>query len=333
MQTPPGFPRSRPRALLLTLILVAALAGCGATAQKSFDAAAIALPAEPGAKPSDVVTLAQAAQQSSDKVVYSASLAVTVQDPGEGSRATTAAAVDAGGFRVSESVQENRVDVVVRVPPKAFQSTIDAIARLGTVKRRDISSADISASFVDLETRLKNAKVSRDRLAKLLADSVQVDNIVKVEGALQERQTLVEQLEGQMRLLKSQVSLSTISATFVTPKHANDLKVDHDVPGFARGLRNGWAAFRNGVAWTFTAIGASLPFLVLIGLLVGLGRVALSVWRVRRRNLAGGMALSETGDDPEHAIGPAVGPAPGTDEHTPPDHTPPDHTPPAGDHA
>ena len=314
METVPGIRRPRPRALLLPLILVAALAGCGTTSGKSFDSVSVALPAESGGtKASDVVTLAQAAQQSSDKVVYSASLDVTVQDPGEGSRATTAAAVDAGGFRVSESVQENRVDVVVRVPPKAFQSTIDAIARLGTVKRRDISSADISASFVDLETRLKNAKVSRDRLAQLLADSVQVDNIVKVEGALQARQTLVEQLEGQMRLLKSQVSLSTIRATFVTPKHANDLKVDHDVPGFARGLRNGWAAFRNGVAWTFTAIGASLPFLALIGLLAGLGRLALSVWRVRRRNLAGGVAISTTEDDPEHAIGPAAA-TPATDD-------------------
>lgn len=298
---------------------VAALAGCGTAAQKSFDVAAIALPAQPGATPSDVVVLAQSAQQNSDRVVYSASLAVTVEDPGEGSRATTAAAVESGGFRVSESVQENRVDVVVRVPPKAFQSTIDAIARLGTVKRRDISSADITASFVDLETRLTNAKVSRDRLAKLLADSVQVDNIVKVEGALQERQTLVEQLEGQMRLLKSRVSLSTITVTFVTPHHANDLKVDHDVPGFARGLRNGWAAFRNGVSWTFTAIGASLPFLVLIGVLVGFGRLALLVWRVRRRNLAGRMVLSETGDDPENAIGPATSTL--------------DHTPHEGDHA
>ena len=59
------------------------------------------------------------------------------------------------------------------------------------------------------------------------------------------------------------------------------------------------------MAWTFTAIGASLPFVVLIGLLLVLGRLALQVWRVRRRNLAGGVALSETGDDPEHAIGPA----------------------------
>ena len=305
-------PRPPVSRFLLALVLLFGAAGCASNASsKPFDLAAAPVPQATVASP--VVELAAAAQQDAAptgrKVVYSADLDVTVEDPVEGSRATTAAAVDAGGFRVSERVLENRVDVVVRVPPKQFQATIDAIARLGMVKRRNITSADLTADFVDLQTRLKNAKVSRDRLSALLADSVQVDNIIKVEAALQERQSLVEQLEGQMKVLGSQVSLSTISATFVTPRHAADLEIDRDVPGFGRGLRNGWAAFRNTFAWGLTALGALVPFVLLLAVLVGLGRLALQVRTIRRRNLAAGIPVTDTGEG-DHQIGSGTPPVP-----------------------
>lgn len=200
--------------------------------------------------------------------IYSAVMGVTVEDPLEGARQTTNAAEKVGGVRFAETIANGRVEITVKVPPGDFQSTVDAVARLGTVRRRTITTDEVTSEFTDLQARVDSARLSRDRIDALLGAATRTADVVELERALEQRQTTLEQLQGQLRVAQARVALSTITVTFVTPPHAAQLSAPrHTPPGFGRGLSNGWRALRDGGSWVLAAVGASLPFLLVLGVL------------------------------------------------------------------
>jgi len=239
--------------------------------------------------------------------IYSAVMGVTVEDPLEGARQTTNAAEKVGGVRFAETVANGRVEITVKVPPGDFQSTVDAVARLGTVRRRSITTDEVTAQFTDLQARVGSARLSRDRIDTLLAAATRTADVVELEGALEQRQTALEQLEGQLRVAQARVALSTITVTFVTPPHAAQLAAPrHSPPGFGRGLGNGWRAMRDGGSWVLAALGASLPFLVVLGVLGLVVRAMLPGRRARER----GPTDIAPGSEPRNRRGKHADPVP-----------------------
>lgn len=215
-------------------------------------------------------------------VIRTAELEVRVDDVAAAGRRAVVVAEAAGGFLADEQSElgdDPASTLVVKVPPERFTPVLDELAGLGEAVAKRVGSDDVTEVVVDLEGRLAAARASVDRLRELLAQAGDVAQIVSVESELARREGEVEALAGQLRSLESQVDLATITLQLDGADVSNPA-ASEDIPGFAAGLRTGWAAFVNVVGGAATVTGFLLPF---IALAVPLG---VMVWWHRRRDVS-----------------------------------------------
>src|SRR5207248_1634432 len=131
---------------------------------------------------------------------------------------------------------------------------------------RDITGVDVTARFVDLTGRLQIAKGQRAVLLTLLSHASSISDILRVQNALNDTELNIEQLAGQIRLLKNQAAQSTIHVSFATPGApkvgtATGTKIKN--PSFTRGLKEAMAGLLGVVVAVLVGLGYLIPIALL----------------------------------------------------------------------
>ena len=177
--------------------------------------AVAAKPSAPGGRapvagaPADKPAAAEVSLTEGRKIVYTADLVLIVPDVDYGMQAALKMAKEMGGYLQNQSGSR----MVIRVPAGRFEQALDRLGGLGTVAQKNISAADVTEKYFDLETRLTNAKALAGRLRALLANA-NVKEAIAIEHELARVQTDIDQLEGQFRLLASRIAHATITIDF-----------------------------------------------------------------------------------------------------------------------
>jgi hypothetical protein len=215
------------------------------------------------------------------QIVYTADLHLRVTNVGPASDRATAIVDGSGGYLFSQDANlTGRTDatLVFKVPPARFSRVLDRLAALGTPLAKSINASDVTDQVVDLEGRLKTATASAVRLRALLAAAQNVPDIVAVENELATRESEVESLQGQLRLVRNRVQLATVTLALTTKAPVEKTTI----PSFPKALSAGWNAFVNTGKVALAAVGAVLPFLAFTGLAAA---IAVTVKRRRRAAL------------------------------------------------
>lgn len=141
------------------------------------------------------------------KVIYTAELSLQVA-----SRDRALEQIQALIQRFDGFVQHATLaSVTFRVAPERFSEAIKALAGMGQVLSREISTQDVTEQYVDVEMRIKTAEESRDRLRALLAKAVKTEDLLKIESDIRRLTEEIEVMKGRLRVLADQVDLSTIT--------------------------------------------------------------------------------------------------------------------------
>ena len=120
-----------------------------------------------------------------------------------------------GGYIEQKNDSGNKsASLGIRIPVKLFKSAIGSFESLGTVTYRNVEAEDVTEQYVDIDARLKNRIVLRDRLRQLLAKAKDVKDILAIETELNRIQGEIDSMEGRIKLLKGQVDFATIRLTF-----------------------------------------------------------------------------------------------------------------------
>jgi Domain of unknown function (DUF4349) len=109
--------------------------------------------------------------QASQSIIYTADLAVRVDDIGAASAQAVTLAEAQGGFLVGEQTSfEGRgsSQLVLRVPPAGFRPLLTGLGELGEVLTQLVDAQDVSDRVVDLEARIGAARTSVERLTEFL---------------------------------------------------------------------------------------------------------------------------------------------------------------------
>jgi hypothetical protein len=155
--------------------------------------------------------------------------------------------------------------VTVRVPVDSFETAAAEFGRLGKVDTISTQTEDVTAQYVDLSARLAHYRAVQQRLLTFLARTTSVGQALAVQQRIDATELTVEQLTGELKALRQTVVYGTIT---VTISERPLTTVAHGTTGsfpsaFLRSLRLIWSGARA----TFVALGAALPFVVLIALL------------------------------------------------------------------
>lgn len=182
-------------------------------------------------------------------VVYTGSVEVRVSQVDAATRDAQQKVTAAGGYLFSQrsSITDGApsATLVFKVPPGQFLSTIDALGSLGTEVARNIQADDVSAQVVDLEARLETARLSSARTREFLARATNITDVIALEAELTKRETTVEQIQGQLNVVRSQVAAATITLTVGEKLKDSKPTPSDNIPGVFDGLRAGAVAFYN----------------------------------------------------------------------------------------
>ena len=104
-------------------------------------------------------------------------------------------------------------NLTVRVPADKFDVLHDGARGLGTVKREQQKGDDVTKQWQDLEARMKIRKQEEQSLLALMQKQAGLSDLLQVEKRLWEVREQIEQSEGELRYLRDQVTLATLTIT------------------------------------------------------------------------------------------------------------------------
>lgn len=166
----------------------------------------------------------QAEAPSKQHLVYTADFTLAVYQVEFGLDRTEAIARELGGYLSMRGDHE----ITVRVPRDKFREALAQIEKIGDVIHRDVKAIDVTDEFVDAESRLKNARVMRDRLQALLLKAA-VKEAIEIEKELGRVTEQIEVLEGKMKMLSDRIAFSTITVRY-TAKGPGDARPNFHLP-------------------------------------------------------------------------------------------------------
>lgn len=199
----------------------------------------------------------------SPKVIKTARLRVEVGEDSLGSSFAEVERLAAryGGFVSDSATTSNPArsgELTIRVPAPAFESAVADLKSLGQVEAQRVSGVDVTAEFVDLEARLRNWEAQERVLVRLMGEANTIAESLQVQRELQGVRLEIEQIHGQLRVLRDQTSLGTISILLHEPGAAEE-------PSEDEGLGGAWgravAAAGDVLAAMVVGLGYLLPIL------------------------------------------------------------------------
>ncbi|MCP2261700.1 protein of unknown function (DUF4349) [Streptoalloteichus tenebrarius] len=207
------------------------------------------------------------------RVIRSAEVEVRQGDAAATAGRAREVGVRAGGFTAAEETRAHEARLTMRVPSDRLDGVLDELARLGDLVRREQRAEDVTDQLVDARSRIASQRASVERVRALLDRAGSVSEVAQVEAELARRQAELESWERRHESLSGRVALSTVVFRVTVPSAEGS-----GGGGFLGGLSTGWRAFTAASGAVLTALGASAPFLVVLGV------PALGVlWALRRR--------------------------------------------------
>jgi hypothetical protein len=176
-----------------------------------------------------------------------------------------------GGYLASEDTTNDRSGkpehsvLVLRVPEPAFDTVMAELTSIGKTEHADRSSEDVTTEVIDVNTRVATQEASIARLQRFLRQAQNVDDMIRIESEIANRQAALESLKAQQKYLDDQTAMSTITLRLRTPEAPPPPDVRH--AGFLVGLENGWSALKAVLVGAATVTGALLPFAATVAIL------------------------------------------------------------------
>jgi len=228
-----------------------------------------------------------AAAQVDRALIKTGTVTVEVENYSAADRAVRDRAADLSGYVSGSNVQLHHREnetwrtgyVEVRVPSSNFTALYEATQGQGTVLSADSNTKDVTDQLVDLNARLENLRVQRDRLRSLYDSANTTEDLLDVGEQLSSVQGEIERLEAQKRSLRDSVSFSTVRVELrepepdaVAPEEPTPFHEQSPAAVFASSV-GGFVTFARTV---FVAGVAAVPWVVGVGvpalLVVGAGR-------------------------------------------------------------
>ncbi|MEH2391341.1 MAG: DUF4349 domain-containing protein [Nostoc sp.] len=139
--------------------------------------------------------------------------------------------------------------IQLRIPENLLESTLEQLAKLGTVESRNITAEDVGDRLVDFQARLTNLQKTEANLQKIMDRAGSVRDVLSVAQELSNVRETIEQIDAQLKSLQNQVAYSTITLNLeaavssTSPQPAFGLQVQetwnnstHSLSAFSVGL-------------------------------------------------------------------------------------------------
>ncbi|MDX9858698.1 MAG: DUF4349 domain-containing protein [candidate division Zixibacteria bacterium] len=116
-------------------------------------------------------------------------------------------AVALGGYVLESSVRAT----TIRVPSDSLSLAMEYIGTLGEVLKRQMKGHDVTDEYIDLETRLTNAEMTRERYLALLEKAESIPEMLSLERELERINGVIEGLKGRLQQLSNRIAYASVT--------------------------------------------------------------------------------------------------------------------------
>lgn len=150
------------------------------------------------------------------KIIKTAYINIEVENIAASRKLIDTAIKSFDGYVISENTQNTESQLTsslnIKVPAPQFDRMLAKLANLAMrVDYQNIETQDVTAEYIDVETRLSNSQKVEQTYIKLLQRANSIEDILKIEQKLGEIRTEIESTQGRLKYLNNQVSYSTIN--------------------------------------------------------------------------------------------------------------------------
>jgi len=169
------------------------------------------------------------------------------------------------------------VSVTLKIPVPAYQSVLAELSSpaLGKQISMQQQATDVTQQVANVNSLVTSQEDAISALQGLLKRAASVSGLLQVQQQISVDESTLNSLLAQQRALDHETSYATVSMTLVSTVHpvAHKKAAQH---GFVAGLAAGWRALKRATTAVLTALGAALPFLIVVVVLGGIGYLG---WR------------------------------------------------------
>ncbi len=198
-------------------------------------------------------------------VIQNADVAIVVSDVGARMKEIEILAKTLGGYVVSSNLYQTQVysgdryvdvpqaSITIRVPSEKLDQALDAIKKdVVEVQSESRSGQDVTADYVDLQSRLKNLEATEAQLNKILENATDTQDVLDVFNQLTAIREQIELVKGQMKYYEESAAMSAININVAAEATIQPLEIGGWKPeGVARDAVQGLINFLQGFAEFF----------------------------------------------------------------------------------
>jgi hypothetical protein len=163
--------------------------------------------------------------------------------------------------------------VTFRVPVDAFEQVLRELKGLGTYRGEQSSTEDVTNQYVDLSGQLAAWRAQERVYLRLLDRARSIADVIAVQNQLQQVQSNIERLQGQLNYLEDQSSFSTIVLHLSEPGAGGPAGQPHGR------LARAWATAVSGLGVMAAAVLVGVVWLAPVAVLAGLVLLGLRAFR------------------------------------------------------
>ncbi|GAC1659948.1 MAG: hypothetical protein NVS9B12_14290 [Vulcanimicrobiaceae bacterium] len=145
----------------------------------------------------------------------------------------------------------------IRVPDNRFETTLGALAQIGTTESRAITAEDVSSQLVDSNARLRNLRRTEMDIRRLMDRSGSVSEVLEAQTQLSQVREQIETLAADVLALQTRIRFSTIDVSLEAQSPGVPLEA-----GARAQLAGAWHAAMHAVKLFTFALAAALLWLI-----------------------------------------------------------------------
>jgi len=199
----------------------------------------------------------------------------------------------AGGYIENESTSNktNYTDrenlkygyLTLRVPATGYESMINQIKSLGNVTFDSANAYDVTKNYRDTASEVENLKVTETRLREIMADAVEIKDILAIENELTRIRGQINSYESQLKDWEALADMTTITVELNEVKSLKPIIEPIDDTLFGK-AKEGFIGTINSIKLTieqvFVWLISKSPILAILGFLAVLAKI---VYTKKRR--------------------------------------------------
>jgi hypothetical protein len=206
-------------------------------------------------------------EASEKKIIRNADISLETPDMSDTYAKLTAKLNELGGSVFSEHTQNNNfsayTDAVFTLPPENLDAFLAYAGEVAEVVSQNISSEDITGSYVDTEVRLENKRRNLEKYYEYLDDADTLDEMIMLQNQIDSITADIESFETRLKLWNANLSESRVTLNLVQPQDPNAVDIE-DVEFSTLSFKNMGKLMENGIKKCVDVIGTLLQWLVIV---------------------------------------------------------------------